>query len=146
MTDRNAWPSAEGLTISASALGVRETMDKFISALAGHGMRVTSVIDHSAAAATAGLSMPPTEVVIFASPRDSVELILAAPTIAIDLPLKAIVWQDATGDTWLAYNDPEWLARRHCILPGSEARLPAVARLLASLAGNATTTDDENPK
>jgi len=143
--NKGTWPTAEGLTISASQFGARETMDRFISSLAAHGMRVISVIDHGAVAATEGFSLPPTEVVIFANPRDGASLIQATPTIAIDMPLKAIVWQDAVGDTWLAYNDPEWLARRHRLPSGSETRLSAMARCLESLARVATKPDGNEP-
>ncbi len=143
--DNVAWPTAEGVIISASRFDARETMDRFVSSLAAHGMRVISVIDHGAAAAIEGISLPPAEVVIFSNPRDGVSLILAAPTIAIDMPLKAIVWQDADGGTWLAYNDPEWLARRHWLPSGSETRLSAMARCLESLARVATTPHEDDP-
>jgi uncharacterized protein (DUF302 family) len=83
-------------------------------------------IDHAAAAAEVGMELAPTEVVIFGNPRAGTPLMQAAPTMVIDLPLKALVWQDGAGKTWLAYNDPAWLAARHGV-PGS----PAVAAMTA---------------
>jgi uncharacterized protein (DUF302 family) len=69
-------------------------------------------VDHSGEAAQAGLTMPPTQVLIFGNPKGGTPIMLAAPTAAIDLPLKALAWQDSTGQVWLSYNDPMYLARR----------------------------------
>ena len=76
-------------------------------------MTILARIDHAAAAANVGMALRPTEVLIFGNPLAGTPLMQAAQTIGIDLPLKALVWQDDAGKTWLAYNDPTWLARRH---------------------------------
>jgi uncharacterized protein (DUF302 family) len=103
----------DGLTISSSNYGPKETMDRLVAAVGRHGMVVMARIDHTAAGARIGLTLRPTEVLIFGNPRRGTPLMQALPTIAIDLPLKILVWQDDEGKTWVAYNDPIWLVRRH---------------------------------
>jgi len=90
-------------------------MDRLASAVAEHGMAVLARIDHASAAAKVGLELRPTEVLLLANPKQGTPLMQAAQTMGIDLPLKAVVWQDEAGKTWLSYNDPRWLARRHGI-------------------------------
>ena len=110
----------DGLTIRQSGFGPRETMDRLVAAVTGHGMSILARIDHAAAAATAGLALRPTEVLIFGNASAGTPLMQTAPTLGIDLPLKALVWQDEAGATWLAYNDPMWLAapcRSNCGRP-----------------------------
>ncbi len=102
-------------------------------------MAVFARIDHAAGAAVVGLSLPPTEVLIFGNAKAGTPLMQAVPTIAIDLPLKALVWQDATGATWLSYNDPGWLATRHGLGHGLEATVGAMTAALAAMAKAATT-------
>jgi uncharacterized protein (DUF302 family) len=104
-------------------------MDRLEAAVKANGMTVFARIDHSAGASAAGLSLNPTEVLIFGNAKGGTPLMQSVQTIAIDLPLKALVWQDASGDTWLSYNDPEWLAKRHG-LTGAEA---PVGNLTAAL-------------
>jgi uncharacterized protein (DUF302 family) len=77
------------------------------------GLTVFARIDHSGEAAKVGLEMQPTELLIFGSPKSGTPLMIAAPTLAIDLPLKALVWQDVDGVVWLSYNSPEYLQQRH---------------------------------
>jgi uncharacterized protein (DUF302 family) len=79
------------------------------------GLPVLAQIDHSGDAAKAGLTMPPTKLIIFGNARSGTPLMLSAPTVAIDLPLKALSWQDADGRVWLSYNSPEYLKNRHGI-------------------------------
>ncbi len=128
----------EGLTICPSGYGPRETMDRLVAAVTARGMAVLARIDHAAAAAHAGLELRPTEVLVFGNPRAGTPLMQAAQTIGIDLPLKALVWQDAAGETWLGYNDPAWLARRHGAEAGAEHVLDAMHAVLAAVAGEAT--------
>ena len=90
--------------------------------MTSRGMTVMARIDHGAAAAKVGLELRPTEVVFFGNPSAGTPLMQAAQTMAIDLPLRALVWQDAEGRTWLAYNDPEWLAQRHDAIAGDGAQ------------------------
>ncbi len=123
----------DGLTISSSDYGPAETADRLAAAVTARGMIVLARIDHAAAAAKAGMTLRPTEVLIFGNPRAGTPLMQRAQTIGIDLPLKALVWQDASGKTWLATNDPKWLASRHGILAESEQALDAMAAALADV-------------
>lgn len=103
----------EGLTICQSSHGPKATMDRLEAAVTGRNMTVLARIDHASAAGKAGMELRPTEVLIFGNPRAGTPLMQAAQTIGIDLPLRALVWQDEDGKTWLAYDDPKWLAERH---------------------------------
>jgi uncharacterized protein (DUF302 family) len=127
-----------GLTISPSNYGPKETMDRLAAAVTDRGMTVLARIDHAAAAAKAGLELRPTEVLIFGNPKAGTPLMQVAQTVGIDLPLKALVWQDDNGKTWLAYNDPKWLARRHGVDPGAEQILGAMTAALAAVVEKAT--------
>ena len=128
----------DGLTACVSSPGPKETMDRLIAAVTSRGMTVLARIDHAAAAVKAGMELRPTEVVLFGNPRTGTPLMQVAQTIGIDLPLKALVWQDADGKTWLAYNDPKWLAKRHDALVGMERSLGAMTDALAAVAKEAT--------
>jgi uncharacterized protein (DUF302 family) len=128
----------DGLTACVSSPGPKETMDRLIAAVTSRGMTVLARIDHAAAAVKAGMELRPTEVVLFGNPRAGTPLMQAAQTIGIDLPLKALVWQDADGKTWFAYNDPKWLAKRHQALVGTERSLGAMTDALAAVAKEAT--------
>jgi uncharacterized protein (DUF302 family) len=128
----------DGLTTCLSSRGPKETMDRLVAAVTSRGMTVLARIDHAAAAAKAGMELRPTEVVLFGNPRAGTPLMQAVQTVGIDLPLKALVWQDEAGETWLAYNDPKWLAQRHDALVGTERSLGAMADALAAVAKEAT--------
>jgi uncharacterized protein (DUF302 family) len=108
----------DGLTTIPSSHGPKQTMDRLEAEVKAKGMTVFARIDHAAGATAAGLSLRPTEVLIFGNAKGGTPLMQSVQTIGIDLPLKALVWQDASGSTWLAYNDPAWLAQRHRL--GSE--------------------------
>lgn len=103
----------EGLTTVASDYDPRETMDRLVAAVTDRGMQVFARIDHEAGAAAAGMSLRPTELLIFGAAKGGTPLMQAVQTIGIDLPLKLLVWQDALGSTRVSYNDPIWLAQRH---------------------------------
>ena len=122
----------EGLVVRASSHEPKETMDRLAAAVTGRGATVVARVDHAAAAAPVGLALAPTEVLIFGNPKAGTPLMLAAQTIGIDLPLKALVWRDAAGATHVGYNDPHWLARRHGVEVGNEAILKAMADFLAA--------------
>jgi len=128
----------DGLTACVSSHGPKETMDRLIAAVTSRGMTVLARIDHAAAAAKTDMELRPTEVVLFGNPRAGTPLMQAAQTIGIDLPLKALVWQDAGGKTWLAYDDPNWLAKRHDALVGTDHALGAMTDALAAVAKEAT--------
>ena len=104
-----------GLVHLGSTRSVSETMNALESVVQGRGLSVLARIDHSGEAAKAGLTMPPTELLIFGSPISGTPLMLAIPTVAIDLPLKALVWQDSHGRVWLTYNSSQYLQERHDI-------------------------------
>ena len=129
----------EGLIVRVSRHEPKETMDRLVAAVTARGVAVVARIDHAAAAAAVGLALPPTEVLVFGNPRAGTPLMQAAQTIGIDLPLKALVWRDASGATFVGYNDPHWLARRHGVEAGHEAILKAMADLLAAAAEQAAT-------
>ena len=102
-----------GLVQVASLYSVDESVERLRAAFTEKGMQVFAVIDHSGQAERVGLKMPPTKVVIFGSPRGGTPLMVAAPSLAIDLPLKALVAEDAAGKVSVTYNDPEYLRERH---------------------------------
>jgi len=114
--------AADGLTTISSSYGPKETMDRLEAEIKAKGMTVFARIDHAAGAAQAGLSLRPTEVLIFGNAKAGTPLMQSNQTIGIDLPLKALVWQDADGKVWLSYNAPSWLAQRHGRRHGSRPR------------------------
>ena len=108
----SAW-GADGLIAVKSSRQPRETMDRLEAVLKEKGMTIFARIDHAAGAAKIGARMRPTEVLIFGNPQGGTPFMECSQTAGIDLPLKALVWQDAAGQVWLGYNDPVYLARRH---------------------------------
>jgi uncharacterized protein (DUF302 family) len=109
-------PAAEnGMIHLTSPYSVPETLRRLESLLQARGLAIFARIDHSGEAEKAGLKMRPTELLIFGSPKQGTPLMVASPTLAIDLPLKALAWEDASGKVWLSYNTPEYLKQRHNI-------------------------------
>jgi uncharacterized protein (DUF302 family) len=102
-----------GLITTRSNHGPEETMNRFEIEMRTKGLTVLARVDHAAAAAGVGLSLRPTDLLLFGAPKAGTPLMAAAQTIGIDLPLKVLVWQDSAGVTWLSYNDPAWISRRH---------------------------------
>jgi uncharacterized protein (DUF302 family) len=133
--------NVQGLVKSPSVFGPRETMDRLAAGVSERGMAVLARIDHAAAAATAGLELRPTEVLIFGNPSSGTHLMQSVQTIGIDLPLKALVWQDDQDRTWLAWNDPAWLATRHGVSIEPDGVLAGMTDALAALTRRATTRD-----
>src|SRR5215472_12534945 len=127
--------AADGLITIKSAFGPEETMSRLESEVRAKGMTVFAHIDHAAGAAAVGLPLRPTDLLIFGNAKAGTPLMQAAQAIGIDLPLKALVWQDASGTTWLSYNDPVWLTHRHRV--GEEAK-PVVNVLTVALTALAT--------
>jgi uncharacterized protein (DUF302 family) len=123
----------QGLTTLKSNNGPRETMNRLETAVKAKGMTVFARIDHAAGASAVDMSLNPTEVLIFGNARGGTPLMQSAQTIGIDLPLKALVWQNASGETWLSYNDPAWLAERHG-LSGKEAAIGNLTAVLDAVA------------
>src|ERR1700730_1732908 len=119
----------EGLTSIRSRFGTKETMDRLEAEIRAQGMKVFARIDHAAGAAQAGLELRPTELIIFGSARGGTPLMQSVQTAGIDLPLKALVWGDASGEKWLSYNEPSWIAQRH----GAPSAEPVVSKMTAAL-------------
>ena len=113
-----------GVVNVASDHSVSESIDRLESIVNSKQLTVFARIDFSGDAAKAGLTMPPTRMLIFGSPKAGTPLMLAAPSVALDLPLKALAWQDASGQVWLSYNAPEYLQSRHGV---PDALLPNIA-------------------
>jgi uncharacterized protein (DUF302 family) len=120
----------DGLITLASTAPVGETIDRLVETVTAAGMRVFARIDHAAGAAEVGMELRPTEVVVFGHPRGGTALMQDRQTAGIDLPLKALAWEDEHGAVWLTTNDPQWLARRHGL---AEPSRQAVAMLAAGL-------------
>lgn len=132
--------SAEGLTVLQSRFGARETMDRLAAAVTAKGMSVFARIDHAGGAAAVGMALRPTELLVFGNARGGTPLMQADQAIGIDLPLKALVYEDAAGNAWLAYNDPHFLARRHGLGAAVAQPVEAIAAALASVAAAATSS------
>ena len=130
--------TVNGLITIHSSYGPEDTMNRFEAEVRAKGMTVFARIDHAAGAAAAGLSLRPTDLLIFGNAIGGTPLMQANQTIGIDLPLKVLVWQDASGITWLSYNDPGWLAERHGQGHEVDATVNAMAAALGTLAGMAT--------
>ena len=113
MPPSGSFTIVEGLTTVPSNFGPKETMDRLETEIRTKGLEVFARIDHAASAAEVGLNLRPTELIIFGNARGGTPLMQAAQTIGIDLLLKALVWQDAAGKTWISYNEPCWIAQRH---------------------------------
>ena len=105
--------AADGLIVIKSPLGAKATMNRFEDIARQRGLTVFARVDHAAGAATVGKTLRPTEVLIFGNPMGGTPLMECAQTAGIDLPLKALAWEDASGQVWLGYNDPQYLAARH---------------------------------
>jgi uncharacterized protein (DUF302 family) len=110
-----SFESSHGLVYLRSPSTVSETIARLERIVSSKGLTVLARIDHSGDAARVGLEMNPTELLIFGSSKAGTPLMVASPTAAIDLPLKALAWSDADGNVWLSYNSTEYLAERHSI-------------------------------
>jgi uncharacterized protein (DUF302 family) len=120
-----------GLVTVASAHPVSETADRLAAAAEAAGMRVFARVDHAAGAAEAGMPLRPTELLLVGNPRGGTPLMQDRQTAGIDLPLRALAWEDAHGRVWVTTNDAAWIAARHGL---GEAGAPAVAAISAGLA------------
>lgn len=130
--------AAAGLISIASAFAPKDTAERLEAAIQSKGLTLFARIDHAAGAAAVGMDLRPTEVLIFGNAKGGTPLMEVQQTIGIDLPLKALVWQDANGKTWLSYNDPAWLAQRHGVqAPQVVAALSAALAALAKAATEA---------
>jgi uncharacterized protein (DUF302 family) len=132
--------ATNGMTTIQSSFGPEDTMARLEAEVAAKGMTVFAHVDHAAGAAAVGLKLRPTDLLIFGNAKGGTPLMQADQTIGIDLPLKALVWQDAAGRTWLSYNDPAWLAARHGLGSEASATVQAISAALAALAQKATSS------
>jgi len=120
----------EGIVTRQTPFSVVETLDRLENALQSKGIQVFARIDHSGEAHRAGLPMNPTQLLIFGNPKGGTPVMVAAPTSAIDLPLKALAWQDDAGKVWLSWNDPNYIRHRFGL---SEEVITPLARIVPLL-------------
>lgn len=136
----NCETPVDGLVRRQGTQGQAKTVVTVLASLAKRGIPLLARIDHAAAARAAGLSLPPTELLIFGSAVAGTPLMIAHDTIAIDLPLKLLVQEAPDGRASLSYNDPGWIAQRHGLSPECDATIMAMRTLLAAIVDEATAT------
>ena len=124
--------ATEGLVAKPSPYPVVETMNRLERVVRERGLIVVARVDHAAAAQKAGLTLRPTELLIFGNPKAGTPLMQSAQSVGIDLPLRVLGWEDDKGQIWLAYNDPGWLAARHGVSDRAEV-VRAITRALDAL-------------
>lgn len=129
--------SDDGIVSLISNYSARETMERLLAALPARDMTVFARVDHAANAVAAGMPLRPTDLVMFGNPKGGTVLMQDQQRAGIDLPLKALVWEDADGKVWVSYNDPAWIARRHGL--GNTAAVQAMNTALKAIAHEATT-------
>ena len=123
-----------GIVNKPSKHSVDDTLGKLQNILETKGIAVFALIDHSGEAAKVGMKMRPTKLLIFGNPKGGTPLMLAAPSIAIDLPLKIMIWQDDQEKVWVSYNTPEYLAERHGLPPHLAQNIGFIETLAANIA------------
>ena len=123
--------SENGLITQSTNHTVDETVSKIKALLQSKGIKLFALVDHSGEAEAIGIKMPPTKLLIFGNPKGGTPLMLAMPTVAIDLPLKLLVWEDAQGNRWISYNSQQYLKQRHA-LPDELLKNIAVIEALAT--------------
>jgi uncharacterized protein (DUF302 family) len=128
-------PAVQGLRILPTRNSVAAILKRIQDLAHERGLTIFAQIDFSGDAERAGLTLPPTGMIIFGNPKAGTPLIAATPTVAIDLPLKILAWQDASGETWIGYNDPEYLKTRHRFPPELLKNIAAVSALAGAAAG-----------
>jgi|SRR5262245_23499810 len=128
----------EGLRTIPSQFGPKETMDRLEAQIRANDLTIFARIDHAAGAADVGLILRPTELIIFGNARGGTPLMQSMQTVGIDLPLKAVVWEDASAKTWISYNEPAWIAQRHGVLDAKDvvSKMTAVLSSLSRKAAN----------
>ena len=131
--------AADGLITIKSSFGPEDTMKRLEAEVKAKGLTVFAHIDHAAGAAAVGLPLRPTDLIIFGNAKGGTPLMQQAQTIGIDLPLKALVWQDEQGATWLSYNDPAYLTHRHGLGEAAKAPVEAMSGALKAIATKATS-------
>ena len=127
-----------GLVTISSQFSASQTMQRFVAAITARGMTVFARIDHADGAATVGMKLRPTELLIFGHPKGGTPLMLSRQTAGIDLPLKALAWQDENGVNWLTLNSAAWLAQRHELGNETTAAVQALDQAMTAIAQEAT--------
>jgi len=127
-------PGDSGIITRPSRHSVAQTVETLTAVLRAKGVTLFALVDHTGEAAKVGMTMPPTKLLIFGNPKAGTPLMLAAPSVAIDLPLKILVWEDGQGRVWLSYNSPAYLQERHGVPEALMANV-AVVETLAHAAG-----------
>jgi uncharacterized protein (DUF302 family) len=130
--------SSNGLITVASRFSVSETLDRLTAAITSAGLLVFARINHARNAEEVGLELRPTELLIFGHPKGGTPLMQDKQTAGIDLPVKALVWEDEEGTVWLTYNEAAWLATRHELGASSKNAIEAIEAGFATLASNIT--------
>jgi uncharacterized protein (DUF302 family) len=130
--------AAEGLVVIPSSVGLKQMLDRLETEVAAKGLTMFARIDHAAGAAQVGLPLRPTKLLIFGSAKAGTPLMESNQEVGIDLPLKMLVWEDSQGKTWLSYNDPHWLAKRHGLGPHVDNAINAMAAGLSAIAKKVT--------
>src|SRR5262245_61373827 len=130
--------SDNGLVTLPSRFSVRETIDRLAEKVTSLSLKVFARVDHAAGAAQVGLALRPTELLIFGNPKGGTPLMQDRQSAGIDLPVKALAYEDAKGKTWLAYNDAAWIARRHGLGAPSAEAVKAIAAGMAAVTRYAT--------
>jgi uncharacterized protein (DUF302 family) len=133
----------DGLTCFPSARAAKPTADALAAAIEAQGLTVFARVDHAAGAAAVGMQLRPTELVMFGNATGGTPLMQEVQTAGIDLPLKLLVFEDAAGKTWIAYNEPEWIAARHGVTSAA-GPIAAMSALLATLARTAETASAQS--
>ena len=133
--------SVEGLIAIESRHNPEVTMQRLVAEITAKGLTVFARIDHAAGAAEVDMPLRPTALVIFGNAKGGTPLMQHEQTVGIDLPLKALVWQDADSRTWLSYNDPAWIVQRHGVAPDQLPGVKVMAEMLAAFARGATAGD-----
>jgi uncharacterized protein (DUF302 family) len=128
-----------GLITMPSRFAAKETMDRLEAEIRARGMTVFARVDHAAGAADVGLPLRPTELLVFGNAKGGTPLMQAEQAIGIDLPLKALVFEDTAGKVWLSYNDPHWLAQRHGLGVAVAQTVEAMTAALNAVATSAST-------
>ena len=126
--------AASGLVTIPTQHSVDDAVRRLEQMLADKGIQLFALVDHSGEAEKAGLQMPPTKLVIFGSPKAGTPLMLATPSIAIDLPLKLLIWEDKSGSVWISYNAPAYLMARHGLPQDLLANIAVIEKLAAAVA------------
>jgi len=126
--------AADGMITVKSVHSVKDTINKFESTAKERKLMIFARVDHAAGAQKIGKTLRPTELLIFGNPQGGTPLMECAQSVGIDLPLKALAWEDASGQVWLGYNDPQYLALRH----GAKDCMPVAAKLRKALDALAT--------